>query len=169
LGVARALEPLDIYWMEEPLHRGDLAGMRALRGATALRIAGGEMARELHELSHLIDAGALDVVQPDAALSGGITGLRRIAAMAEDHGLIFTPHTWTNGMGLIANAHLASGLSNAPFLEYPFDPPEWGLSRRDYMLSEPLRTDAEGFINLSDAPGMGYALDEEMLARTRVG
>lgn len=169
LAVARALEPLDIYWMEEPLHRGDFDGMRALRAATGVRIAGGEMARELHELRHLIDVGALDVVQPDVALAGGITGVRRIATLAEEHGLTFTPHTWTNGMGVIANAHLAAGLTNAPYLEYPFDPPEWDLSRRDFMLAEPLRVDTNGWINLSNAPGMGYVLDEALLAKTRIG
>ena len=82
------------------------------------------------------------MLQPDAALVGGITGLRRMAVMAQEHNVIFTPHTWTNGMGVMANAHLVAGLGNAPFIEFPFDPPEWGLQRRDFMLAEPLRADA---------------------------
>ena len=167
LVVARELERLKVYWMEEPLHRADHAGMRALRAATDLRIAAGEMTRQVHELRDLITNGSVDVVQPDAALVGGITGLRRVAILAEEHHLIFTPHTWTNGLGLTANAHLAAGLSNAPFLEYPFDPPEWGLERRDFLMTEPLRVDARGWIPLSDAPGMGYALDEARLRATR--
>ena len=68
------------------------------------------------------------MLQPDAALVGGITGLRRVAYMAQEHNLAFTPHTWTNGMGVVANAHLTAGLADAPFLEYPYDPPEWGLT-----------------------------------------
>jgi L-alanine-DL-glutamate epimerase-like enolase superfamily enzyme len=169
LTVARELERLNVYWMEEPLHRADRAGMRALREATSVRIAGGEMTRQLHELRDLIDGGCVDVVQPDAALVGGITGLKRIAVMAQEHHLVFTPHTWTNGMGLTANAHLAAGLTDAPFLEYPFDPPEWSLQRRDFMLSTPLTADAEGWLTLSDAPGMGYAPDEGRLRATRIG
>ena len=169
LAVARELERLDVYWMEEPLHRADYAGMRALREATPVRIAGGEMTRQLHELRELIARGCVDVVQPDAALVGGITGLRRIAVMAQEHHLVFTPHTWTNGMGVTANAHLVAGLADAPFLEYPFDPPEWSLQRRDFLMVEPLKTDAEGWIELSDAPGMGYAPDEERLQATRIG
>jgi L-alanine-DL-glutamate epimerase-like enolase superfamily enzyme len=169
LSVARELERLGVYWMEEPLHRADRDGMRHLREATSVRIAGGEMTRELTEFRELITGGCLDVLQPDVALVGGITGLRRVAFMAAEHNLIFTPHTWTNGMGVVANAHLTAAITDAPWLEYPYDPPEWGLDRRDYMMAEPLRVDGEGWIVLSEAPGMGYALDEEMLARTRIG
>ena len=169
LAVARELERLEVYWMEEPLHRSDCAGMRLLREAADVRIAAGEMTRQIHELRDLITAGSVDVVQPDAALVGGITGLRRVAVMAEEHHLVFTPHTWTNGMGLTANAHLSAGLTNAPFLEFPFDPPEWSLARRDFMMTEPLAADREGWITLSEAPGMGYALDEERLLSTRIG
>ena len=108
--VARELERLGVYWMEEPLHRGDRAGMRKLRESVDVRIAGGEMTRELYEFRDLIVEGCLDVLQPDAALVGGMTGLRRVALMAQEHNLVFTPHTWTNGMGVVANAHLAAGL-----------------------------------------------------------
>ena len=127
------------------------------------------MTRELYEFRDLIEDRCLDVLQPDAALVGGITGLRRVAFMAAEHNLTFTPHTWTNGMGLAANAHLTAALADAPWLEYPYDPPEWGLDRRDYMLREPLRVDDDGWIVLSDAPGMGYAVDEDMLRQTRIG
>ncbi len=137
LAVARELEHLRVFWMEEPLHRGDHAGMKALRQATEVRIAGGEMTRQLHELRDLITTGSIDVLQPDAALVGGITGLRLVA-----------------------------GLADAPFLEYAYDPPEWTLERRDFIMTEPLKADAHGWLHLSDAPGMGYALDERALTAT---
>jgi L-alanine-DL-glutamate epimerase-like enolase superfamily enzyme len=168
LTVARELERLGVYWMEEPLHRADRDGMRALRAATDVRIAGGEMTRQLHELRDLIVGGCIDVLQPDAALVGGITGLRRMAVMAQEHHITFTPHTWTNGMGVTANAHLVAGVADAPFMEFPFDPPEWSLDRRDFLMSEPLTVDAQGFITLGEAPGMGYALDEARLRATRI-
>jgi len=169
LSVARELERLEVYWMEEPLHRADHAGMRALLEATDVRVAAGEMTRQLHELRDLITGGCVDVLQPDVALVGGITGLRRIAIMAQEHHLIFTPHTWTNGMGVTANAHLIAGLGDTPFLEFPYDPPEWSLARRDYILAEPLIVDQAGWINLGNSPGMGYALDEARLLATRIG
>lgn len=167
--VARELERLGVYWMEEPLHRSDRAGMRALREMVDIRIAGGEMTRELYEFRDLIADRCLDVVQPDAALVGGITGLRRVAAMAEEANLVFTPHTWTNGMGVVANAHLTCGLVGAPYLEFPYDPPEWTLARRDFPVIAPLDVDADGWVVLSDRPGMGYELDEDRLAATRIG
>ena len=165
--VGRELERLGVYWMEEPLHRGDRAGMRRLRETIDVRIAGGEMTRELYEFRDLIVDGCLDVLQPDAALVGGLTGLRRVALMAQEHNLVFTPHTWTNGVGVIANAHLTAGLADAPFMEFPFDPPEWDVDRRDFIMTEPLQTNHAGNIVLSDRPGMGYELNEDMLARTR--
>jgi L-alanine-DL-glutamate epimerase-like enolase superfamily enzyme len=169
LVVARELDRLGVYWMEEPLHRADREGMRRLREATGVRVAGGEMTRELTEFRELITGGCLDVLQPDVALVGGMSGLRRVAYMAQEHNLTFTPHTWTNGMGVVANAHLTAALADAPWLEYPYDPPEWDLDRRDYMMREPLRVDDGGWIVLGEAPGMGYAPDEETLARTRTG
>ena len=166
--VARELETLDVYWMEEPLHRGDYDGMAALRGATDVRIAGGELTRELHEFRTLIQRGCLDVLQPDVVATGGISGLARIARQAVDKGLMFTPHTWGNGIGLLANAHLAAGVAGSPYLEFPFDPPEWTPERRDFALTEPIRADAEGWITLSEAPGLGIELNEARLAATRI-
>jgi L-alanine-DL-glutamate epimerase-like enolase superfamily enzyme len=169
LALARRLEELDVHWMEEPLHRGDLDGMRHLRGATRVRVAGGEMAREMHDLSALIKGGCLDVVQPDATLIGGITGLRRTIAEARAAGVAFTPHTWGNGIGVAANLHLTAGAANAPFIEFPFDPPLWSLERRDFPLIAPIAADKGGDIVLGEAPGLGLALDEERLAKTRIG
>jgi L-alanine-DL-glutamate epimerase-like enolase superfamily enzyme len=127
------------------------------------------MTRELYEFRDLIDEGCLDVPRPDAALVGGVTGLRRVALMAQEHDLVFTPPKWTNGMGVVANAHLAAGLADAPFLEFPFDPPEWDVDRRDYMMAEPLKISPDGNIVLTSRPGMGYELAEKRLASTRVG
>lgn len=169
LTVARALEPLGAFWMEEPLHRGDFEGLATLRKMVDLRIAGGEMAREMHDLTQLVTRGCLDVVQPDATLVGGITGLARVARLAEDHHATFTPHTWNNGIGVVANAHLTAGVADAPFLEFPYDPAGWTLDRRDYPMAEPLTVDGEGWITLSDAPGLGIVLDEDRLKATRVG
>jgi L-alanine-DL-glutamate epimerase-like enolase superfamily enzyme len=134
-----------------------------------VRVAGGEMTRELYEFRDLITEGCLDILQPDAALVGGITGLRRVCLMAQEHNLVFTPHTWTNGIGVVANAHLTAGIADAPFLEFPYDPPQWDVDRRDYMMAEPLKVDSAGNIVLTDRPGMGFELAEDALAKTRTG
>jgi L-alanine-DL-glutamate epimerase-like enolase superfamily enzyme len=158
--VARELERLGVYWMEEPLFRGDRKGMRQLRDMVDIRVAGGEMTREVYEFRDLIEERCLDVLQPDVALVGGITGLRRVALMAEEANLVFTPHSWSNGLGYVANAHFTVGLCEAPFLEFPFDPPEWSLERRDFMMTEVADVDGEGMVELSETPGFGVELDE---------
>ena len=167
--VARALADLDIYWIEEPLHRGDYAGMAALRAETGVRIAGGEVTRETHEFRTLIERGCLDVLQPDCVFVGGITGCARIAAAAREAGLMFTPHTWGSGLMLLANAHLTVGTGGAPYLEFPFDPPDWVPAQRDFYLAERIETDAEGWLALPDRPGLGALLDEDVLRETRIG
>jgi L-alanine-DL-glutamate epimerase-like enolase superfamily enzyme len=143
--------------------------MCALRELVDVRIAGGEMTRQPHELRELVTGGCVDVLQPDAALVGGITGLRRTALLAQEHNIVFSPHTWTNGMGVMANTQLVAGLGQAPFIEFPYDPPQWGLDRRDYIMSESLLADGDGWLNLSNTPGMGYAIDEARLAKTLIG
>ncbi len=82
-------------------------------------------------------------------------------------GHVFTPHTWGNGIGLMANLHLTAGAADAPFIEFPFDPPEWTTARRDFPLTETIEIDGDGWITLSDAPGLGLQLDEATLAATR--
>lgn len=169
LACARELEKLKVFWMEEPLHRGDHAGMAALRGRTDMRIAGGEMTRETHEVTHLTDNGALDVLQQDAVVCGGIGGLAGVFAAARQRGLEIAPHTWGNGIGLLANAHLAAGVGGCPYLEYPYDPPEWTPERRDFQLAAPVQPDGGGWLHLGETPGLGIALDEDRLAATEIG
>ena len=141
--------------------------MSDLRAATDVRIAGAELTREMHELRELINRGCLDVLQPDVVAVGGLSGLSRIARMARQHNVEFTPHTWGNGIGLLANLHLVAGTVGAPFVEFPWDPPEWTPASRDFMLCAPLLPDAEGWLTLPEAPGLGIDLDEERLAATR--
>ena len=114
-----------MYWLEEPLPTDDVEGYAALRASTSIRIAGGEMVRGASQARDLIVRGGVDVIQPDVVLSGGIGGCRRVAALADLHGRTFSPHTWSNGLGLLANLHLAMAVSTCPYVEFPFDPPAW--------------------------------------------
>ena len=161
---------LDIYWLEEPLHRGDFDGLRRLREIPGgPRIASGEMNSEYHELRHLMAAGCVDVLQTDCVYFGGITGLSHIARESGSYGVEFSPHTWGNGIGFLANAHLAAGTGAPLYLEYAIDPPEWPLDVRDHMLTELVMHDGSGGIDLGSRPGLGFELDEDILDRTRIG
>jgi L-alanine-DL-glutamate epimerase-like enolase superfamily enzyme len=164
--VATVLERHGVYWMEEPLHRGDYDGLVELKKRVGIRIAGGEMTREPYEFRELLSRGCFDVFQPDVVCTQGITGLAAFARQVAAAGKIFTPHTWGNGIGVMANLHVTAGTVGAPFIEFPFDPPEWTTQRRDYVLAETIEIDDAGWITLSDEPGLGITLNEDVLAAT---
>jgi D-galactarolactone cycloisomerase len=166
---ARELERLDVYWLEEPLRTDDFEGYALLRSRSSIRLAAGEMVRGMHQARDLILRGGVDVVQPDAVLAGGIGGCRRIAMLADLCGRAFSPHTWTNGLGLVANLHLAMATSTCPFIEVPYDPPAWSAERRDWLLPEPIRIGSDGTVAPPAGPGLGVALDLDSLERYRVG
>lgn len=166
--VARRLETLGVYWVEEPLHRGDYAGYAELRRRVGVRIAGGEMTREPYEFRELLDRDCLDVFQPDCVCTQGISGLAPLARRVVATGRLFTPHTWGNGIGVLANLHLTAGTAGfegSQWVEFPNDPPEWSLDRRDYPLLASVVAQ-DGWVTLGDAPGLGIELDEDRLART---
>ena len=160
--IAGRLRELDVFWLEEPLPLSDVDGLREVRG-TGVRIAGGEMSRTLTELLSCLEAGALDVYQPDVVLSLGMSRCRLVAELAMQRNRHFTPHTWTNGLGLLANLHVAAGVGGGPYLEFPYDPPGWTPERRDFMLAEPLKIGADGCLYVPDLPGLGVVLDEGAL------
>jgi D-galactarolactone cycloisomerase len=160
-GVIERLRSYGVLWVEEPLAGEDLRGMSALRSQTGVRIAGGEMARTFSELLLALEADALDVFQPDVVLALGVSGARTLAELALRRNRWFTPHTWTNGIGLLANLHVCAGVGGGPYLEFPYDPPGWTPERRDFMLASPVGVSSDGFVGVPDAPGLGVELDEE--------
>ncbi len=163
--IADALAELDVLWVEEPLAGHDLRGLAALRAGSRIRVAGGEMARTVHDLIAALDADAFDVLQPDVVLAAGISRVRMIGELALARGRWFSPHTWTNGIGLLANLHVAAGIGGGPFIEFPYDPPAWTPERRDPMLATPIRPGPDGLLRVPDAPGLGIELDETAVRR----
>ena len=114
-------------------------------------------------------AACLDVIQPDAVLAGGLGGCRRLAALADLCGRMLSPHTWSNGYGLVVNLHLALGVSTCPYVEVPFDPPAWSAERRDWLLPAPVEIAADGTIAPPPGPGLGVTPDLDALEQHRVG
>jgi L-alanine-DL-glutamate epimerase-like enolase superfamily enzyme len=165
---AAELVELGVFWLEEPLPAADLAGMRMLREQAGIRVAGGEMARSVCDLLGALAAGALDVVQPDVVLAVGMLRARTVAELALLQGRWFTPHTWTNGLGLLANLHVAAGVGGGPYLEFPYDPPGWTQERRDFFLADPVSIDSDGCVRVPDLPGLGARIDEDAVARWRL-
>jgi D-galactarolactone cycloisomerase len=153
-----------VLWVEEPLDGDDRRGLRTLRHGTGVRIAGGEMARTFEDLRLALEEDSLDVLQPDVVLALGMSGARSLGELALRRNRWFTPHTWTNGIGLLANLHVCAGVGGGPLLEFPYDPPTWTPERRDFMLAEPVWPDRDGMLSVPATPGIGAFLDEEAVA-----
>lgn len=168
LTVARAMQELGVLWLEEPLHRYNLKQLARLCEAVDIPIAGGELNLGLHEYKALIDQDSYDIIQADCAFSEGVFQLRKIAALAELSYKKFIPHTWSNGIGLAANLHLALSVPNCDWFEYPIDPPAWTNPARDFMLVEDFPINSDGTITVGNQPGMGITLDPEALERYAV-
>ena len=168
LQMARELERLGVYWLEEPLDRYNFDGLTRLCAAVDLLIAGGENNRGLHEFRWLIERDCYDVLQPEALVTEGIGQLRKIAAMAEMHHKLVAPHHGGGGVGLAAHLHLCAAIPNASFLEVFNDPPCMTSDIFQWYLTEPLKVDMEGYVSVPQKPGLGVELDEEKINRFRV-
>lgn len=162
--VARLAE-LGVFWVEEPLPYGDHAGLAALRAGAGVRIAGGEMLDSTAAALAHLEHDLLDVHQTDVVLALGMSRARTLGELVLLRQRAFTPHTWTNGIGLLANLHVVAGIGGGPFLEFPYDPPGWTLQRRDFMLVEPVGIDPDGCVRVPARPGIGAELDPAALQR----
>ena len=162
---AKELEDLNVTWLEEPLDQFDYRGYAELRRKTTVPLAAGEMLSDLHGFRDMVEHRAVDVLQPDAILSGGILMARKVAGMAEAAGIGFSPHTWTNGIGLRVNLQVMGAVPGNVWCEYPIDPPGWTAEARDAMLAEPTVVDPDGFVTIPEAPGLGIELDEAAIAK----
>jgi len=165
--VAAELNELGVLWLEEPLPQVDVIGAQRVRAQTGIQVSGGEMVRSLPEMMALIEADAFDIYQPDVALAVGMYRARQVAESANLRHRLFTPHTWSNGLGLLANLHVAAGVDAGPFIEFPFDPPGWTPERRDFFMT-PLTIDSQGDLVVPAAAGLGAQIDHEAVERYAV-
>ncbi len=161
---AKAVEPLGVAWIEGALDLTAYRELAELRKRTSIPVAGGELNAGWRDLHVALDYGSYGLYQPDATFSG-VRDVRRVAEAAAREGLAFTPHTWTNGFGLLLNGHLHAALATpGTLLEYPVDPPGWTETVRDAVLARPILAD-KGRIRLPTTPGLGAAIDERALRR----
>jgi L-rhamnonate dehydratase len=167
LAVLRRVEECRLWLVEAPLSAGDLAGHARLAGAVAPRMGGAELATTLAECMAWIDTGHVDVLQPDVARAGGLTGMRRIAELAATRGVEVIPHCWKTGIDAAAARQLQAATANVPMVEMLvpelFDSP----LRRDLVHGEPVLRD--GRLPLPDRPGLGVELVAETVERYREG
>ncbi len=171
LQVGRALEALGLYWYEEPLAPDDIDGYAWLKANLGIRIAAGEADFNRFSFARFLKRDALDVVQHDAARAGGITESRKIADMASAFRVQYAPHTGSSSNVVNAvSLHLATYAPN--FLIYEYMQSDWNKEQRNPLhwdlCGMPVKSFADGFLEIEDRPGLGIELDEDVVRTYRL-
>jgi len=155
---ARKVEDCDLAWLEEPVSADNVAGQAEVRASTDIPIASGESEQTRFAFRDLIAARAVDILQPDVAIAGGITETLRICALAAAHGLTMAPHLWGSAILFASGLHLAVATPCVTLLEF---------TRGDNPLLHELVQEPfdlrDGFVHASDRPGLGLTLNREFV------
>jgi len=170
LRLGLALADYDLLWFEEPLVPEDIHGMAKLKARLTMPIAAGENEHTAYGFHALINAGAIDIAQPDIGSCGGITGARDIAALAQAAGISVNPHVWGSAVAQAASLQLIAALPVAhhslfaaqPLLEYdrsahPF---------RQQLIKDPWTLQG-GVVEIPNKPGLGIEIDQDTIERYR--
>jgi L-rhamnonate dehydratase len=153
--LAHAVAPYHVLWMEEPVPPDQPDAYRRIKDAVPeMLITGGEHEFTRYGFRDLIEKRAVDILQPDIYRAGGLSELKKIAAMASAYNLPVIPH----GVGA-PTYHFVISTANAPRAEFVDIFPQGG---KPLLKGEPWPRN--GFIELGDAPGFGYELDEDLLS-----
>jgi L-alanine-DL-glutamate epimerase-like enolase superfamily enzyme len=160
LETAKMLANYDVVWFEEALPPDDLEGFVELRRHAPLPIATGEVLTRRQSFRPFIERKAVDVIQPDCTKCGGISESIRIAWMAYENNVLYVPHGWNTAIGLAADLHLTAAVPVAKYVEYLTPTPYI-----DELILNPLKPDAEGYLHVPTAPGLGIELNPEALKR----
>jgi len=153
--LGNALAPYQPMFFEEPIRPEHIPSWAHLRSQLRVPLATGESLYSTHEFLALLNAGGVDIAQPDIAVVGGLSQMRRIATLAEAHNVMLAPHNPMGPLATAHNVHFAAACSNFFRLEYKFDDAAWCP---DPYLPE------DGHLELrDDRPGWGVTIDEEAL------
>ncbi|MGH3143299.1 MAG: galactonate dehydratase, partial [Gaiellales bacterium] len=157
--LGRALEPSRPFFLEEPCPPGDADAVAEVARALPIPIATGERLSSRREFQDLLAKRACAVIQPNVCYSGGVSELRRIAALAETSFVSVAPHNPNGPIGTMVSIHLALALPKFLILEQVRDDVPW----REEIVGRSLETEA-GYAMPPTGPGSGVELLEEIAA-----
>jgi galactonate dehydratase len=161
--IAKALEPHNPFWLEEPVPPENVQETREVQLATHLTVATGERLFTRHDFRTLLEARACRIIQPDVAHVGGITELRKIASLADAYYVTYCPHEYNGPVTLLAGAHVGTSTPNLLMHEYH--------SQLKGVLEETVvggyRYDPQ-FFDVPDAPGLGVRFSDHFVREHRI-
>lgn len=152
----RRFEAYDPYWIEEPFSPDAIDLHARLAARTSITVATGEIEVGRWRFRELVDSGGAEILQADAAVCGGISEWRKIAAYADCRGVTVSPH-WFHDL----HAPLVAATTNARFVEFFTDDQVLNFRR---LINHQLELRA-GRVVLRQSPGLGFAFDEQAVAR----
>lgn len=160
LRLCRALEGLNLLFVEEPIPPENAEELSLVQRETAIPIAAGERWATIYGVRPFLEKHAVDYLQCDLVNCGGITGLKKIAALAEAHYIGMAPHNPNGPLATVMNLHYAAAISNFFILETIGSSADDKLGAE--MLTAPLQFNA-GSLELPTGPGFGVELVQEVL------
>jgi len=156
--LGRKLERYEIFWWEEPLPKDDMKGYIELSRSLDLNIAAGEQLQTAYEFKDWIMNKAVEIIQPDVHIAGGLSECRRIGDLAELWNVPLVPHSWSTAINFVAALHLVASLKRALFAEYR----TLSTPLMTDLLEEPIKIE-DGYVSVPEKPGLGIELNEEIL------
>ncbi len=146
----RGVEDCDLYWFEEPISPDNRHGTAEVRASTSIPIAAGESEYTSFDIRDLLELRALDVIQPDAAIIGGISEAMRVGHLANTYQLELAPHCWGSAFSFMAGVNVAFASPSATIIEFSL-----GGNPMMYELVKEQIEVRDGMIEAPAAPGLG--------------
>ncbi len=158
--IAKALEPFNLMWLEEPVPAEVPESYARIRASTTTPICGGENWYLTYGFRHPLEIGAVDVIMPDLQKCGGLGEGLRIANLANTYNVPFAPHMVASYLGAMSSAHVCAAVPNFLILEWQIYFHEREMYEEIVTYDGPMLTD-DGYIPLRDVPGIGVEINEE--------
>ncbi len=160
--LAKALEPLGLLFIEEPLLSENPEGLRQIAGLTSIPIALGERLYSRWDFKPFFESGAVDIIQPDLSHAGGILEVRKIAAMAEAYDIAVAPHCPLGPLALAACLQVAACAPNVAIQEMSLGIHyNVGADLFTYCRDKTQLSPRDGYLAIPAGPGLGVDIDED--------
>ena len=158
--LGKRMEPYRPLFYEEPVSEENISELLEVRRKVNIPIATGERLYTKFPFARIVEAHAADVLQPDIANAGGITELKKIAAIAEAKHITVAPHNVCSPVGAQAEIHLCASIINYEIEEYHAE----FYTEHYFTVFDGFARQQDGYVSLSDAPGLGLEANEDVIA-----
>lgn len=162
--IARKLEPLNLMWLEDPIPAENAEAYKYIQEATSTPLCTGENLYLANDFRELFEIGAVDMIMPDLQKCGGLGEGQRIANLAQLYYIPFAPHMVSSYLGAMATAHVCASVPNFMIMEWQIYFHEDPMFKEIVTFDGPM-VDDEGFLPLSEKPGIGVEINEEAMQK----